>query len=394
MSDEAAPDGRTFIVVGAGLAGMRACGTLRRKGFTGRLVLIGDEPHLPYDRPPLSKDVLRGKKDATVLPFDPAKLDLEVRLNTRATGLDAAAKRLTTQGPDGEVTESFDGLVIATGAAPIRLPGDGEQLVLRTIDDALALRDRLVDGARVVIIGGSWIGAEVATVAREAGCRVTCIEAGPAPLAQALGTDIADRLRGWWDGIDLRVDTLVSRIDPADSGRGARVLLADDTVLEADVVVTGVGVRPDTGWLEGSGLTLQRGVVVDERLIAAPGIIALGDIASRHSARAGGQLSLEHWDEASTAGMQMAEALLDPDNAAAYDPVPYFWSDQFGHKLQYVGHRGPDDRMEIDEVDGQLSAVRWFDAADNLTAWLGVDLPKDLMKHRKAVGGPLQQPVA
>ncbi|WP_211221907.1 NAD(P)/FAD-dependent oxidoreductase [Granulicoccus phenolivorans] len=394
MSDQDAPDRRTFIVVGAGLAGMRACTTLRRKGFTGRLVLIGGEPHLPYDRPPLSKDVLRGKKDSTALPFDPAKLDLEVRLNTRATGLDAAARQLTTRGPDGESTESFDALVIATGATPIRLPGDGEQLVLRTIEDALVLRDRLVDGARVVIIGGSWIGAEVATVAREHGCRVTCLEAGPAPLAQALGSEIADRLRGWWDGIDLRVDTAVSRIDPSDSDRGAQVLLADGTVLAADVVVTGVGVRPDTGWLEGSGLTLQRGVVVDDRLIAAPGIVALGDIASRDSARAGGRLSLEHWDEASTAGMLMAEALLDPENAAVYDPVPYFWSDQFGHKLQYVGHRGPADRIEIDEVDGELSAVRWFNAEDNLTAWLGVDLPKDLVKHRKAVGGPLQQPVA
>ncbi|MFH5821887.1 NAD(P)/FAD-dependent oxidoreductase [Georgenia sp. AZ-5] len=368
-----------IVIVGAGLSAARAAAALRRKGFTGDLVMVGAEPHLPYDRPPLSKEVLRGTRESTALPFDPGKLWVQVRVATTATGLDLDSRLVRTSA--GE--EPFDGLVIATGAAPVRLPGDGEQLVLRTLEDALALRGRLAPGARVVIIGASWIGAEVATAALEAGCRVTCLEAGTAPVAQALGEEVGRLFLPWWSGVDLRLGTAVREVAPGE------VCLADGGTVPADVVVTGVGVRPAIGWLAGSGLALGRGVRVDEHLRAsAPGVVAVGDVAQRYSPRAGEHILVEHWDDAGTAPAVAAAALLAgaDDELAVHDPVPYFWSDQFEHKIQYVGRHGALDRVEIDREDAQgFPVVRWFDNDGVLTAWLGVDRARELVKARTAV---------
>ena len=373
-----------IAVIGGGLAAARACAALRRRGYEGELVLISAEHHLPYDRPPLSKDVLAGKRDSTTLSFDPEALSVQVRSGTTATGLDLKTRMVRTTAGD----ESFDGLVIATGADPVRLPGAGEQLVLRTLDEALALRSRLLSGARVVIVGASWIGAEVATAALAAGCQVTCLEAGPAPLAGALGTEVGRALLPWWRDVDLRLNTAVAEVRPGE------VCLVDGTTVPADVVVTGVGVRPNTGWLAGSGLDLGRGVHVDEHLRAsAPGVVAVGDVAARWSPRFNTRITSEHWDEAATAPAVAVASLLADEcggELPVHDPVPYFWSDQFGHKIQYVGHHGPDDRVEIevDDADDPAPVVRWFDAEGHLTAWMGVDRPREMVKARMAVGRP------
>lgn len=376
-----------IIVVGGGLAGLRTLSALRRKGYAGPLLLISAEPHLPYDRPPLTKDVLRGDRDDTTLPFDADKLDVDVRLGTTATGLDTASRTLAVRNSQGEESLKYAGLVIATGAHPVRVPGDGEQAVLRTIDDALALREKLTAGTHLVLIGASFIGAEVATVALERGCTVTCVEAGPAPLAQALGEEAATRFRNWWDGTDLRTNTLVDRVDPGPDGRPV-VHLAGGESIAADVVLTGIGARPATGWLEDSGLRLDRGVLVDEQLRAADGVIAVGDVARRASARFGEALRLEHWDEAAMIGTAAAQALLGLEGPV-HDPVPYFWSDQFGHKIQYVGRHSPTDTITVEDGPDGVSSIAWTDADGVLTAWLGVDRPRDVMKFRQAVGQPL-----
>lgn len=370
-------DGR-IVVAGGGLATARIVSTLRRKKVTGPIDIVTAEAHLPYDRPPLSKDVLTGAKDSTALPFDATKLNVTVHTERTATGLDTSARILRTDHGD----LPYDGLVIATGADPIALPGDGDQLTLRTIDDALALRERLVPGARVVIIGASWIGAEVATAATSRGALVTCIEYSETPLANALGADVAGRLLPWWSDIDLRCGTSVREV----TGEG--VVLADGTVIPADVVVTGIGVRPSIGWLDGSGLSTDRGVLTDEFCrTSAPGVVALGDVAQRWSPRVGAHRAVEHWDDAGGAAATAAVALLG--DAPAYDPVPYFWSDQFGHKVQYVGSHGPSDQVSITTSDsGDLDTAIWTDTDGTVTAWLGVDRPRDLIPARLAVGTP------
>ncbi len=200
-----------IVVVGGGLAASRSCAALRRQGHDGDVVLIAAEPHLPYDRPPLSKGMLHGTCTDPTLPADLIGLGVQIQLGTAATGLLPGERTVTTV--SGEVT--YDGLVIATGARPVRLPGDGEQLLLRTVDDARVLRDRLVPDARIVVIGASWIGAEVVTAAITAGCRVTCLEVGPGPAAQVFGAEVAERFMPWWEGVDLRCGTSVARVECA-----------------------------------------------------------------------------------------------------------------------------------------------------------------------------------
>jgi NADPH-dependent 2,4-dienoyl-CoA reductase/sulfur reductase-like enzyme len=374
------PENGNVVVVGGGLAAARLCAALRRKKFTGRITVLSAEEVPPYDRPPLSKAVLAGERDDAPLPFDTEKLGVGLRLGTRAVGLDTTARTVHTEA--GEMP--YDALAIATGATPLRLPGDGPQRTLRTLGDALALRKELVPGARVVIVGACWIGAEVATAAKAAGCHVTCLELGAQPLGGALGEEVGAATRPWWDGIDLRTSTAVQSVE-ADG-----VHLADGTVLAADVVVTGIGVRPDLGWLADSGIATDRGILTDTRCrTSVPGVVALGDVAQRWTAHTGTHRLVEHWDEASTAATAAAASLLDWEQGPEHDPVPYFWSDQFGRKLQYVGVHGPNDDLTVDTADdGSLLRAVW--SRDGvLTAWLGVDLSKDLVKARTAVGGPV-----
>ena len=361
------------IIVGGGLAGLRTAETLRSQGYEGGLTLVGAEPHAPYDRPPLSKAVLRGDTDDTTVAADLAALGCETLLGARATGLGDELE--TTGGP-----LAFDGLVVATGATPIRLPGDGPQHVLRTIDDALALRAALRPGVRLVVVGAGWIGAEVATAAVAAGCRVTVAEAADAPLAGAVGAEAGARTAPWYAeaGVELRHGVKVAAV-----GAGG-LELAGGGSIEADVVLTGIGVRPETGWLEGSGLALENGVAVDEGMRASrPGVFAVGDCAAWWSPRFGRRLRVEHWDTALNAPEAVAANLLGGERA--YDAVPYFWSEQFGRMVQYAGHHpAGDTTVWRGDPDSGPWSLCWL-AGERLVAILTVDRPRDLLQGRRLI---------
>jgi NADPH-dependent 2,4-dienoyl-CoA reductase/sulfur reductase-like enzyme len=359
--------GDRLVVTGAGVAAVRTVQQLRRHGYAGAITMLAAERRAPYDRPPLSKAVLHGTRDDTSLRFNAADLGVDLRLGQCAQGLDSVRRVILA----GDEEIPFDQLVIATGADPVRLPGDGRQVTLRTIDDALALRDQLRPDVRVVIVGASWIGAEVATAALARGCRVTCLEAGTAPLAQALDAQVGSGFLSWWRDVDLRLGVTVAAIRPG------RVELADGSTVASDVVVTGVGVRPTTGWLAGSGIKVDRGVLVNEHLQASqPGIVAVGDVAARWSPRSRARLRVGHWTDAGSAGLAAAATLLAdaPELPPAHDPVPYFWSDQFGHKLQYVGWHSPEDRpIERQPGGAPGRTVTWVDPSGRVTAVLTVD---------------------
>ncbi|MFM8303575.1 MAG: NAD(P)/FAD-dependent oxidoreductase, partial [Actinomycetota bacterium] len=269
----AGPSARV-VVVGASLAGLRTAEELRRLGFAGTLTLVGAEVHRPYDRPPLSKDFLAGTTDAAGLalrrqPYD--ELDLDLRLGVRATGVDLGGSVLATDA--GEIP--FDGLAIATGAAPRRLPDQPNLAgihVLRTLDDAVALRADLAQASRLVVVGAGFIGAEVAATCSARGIAVTMLEALPSPMVRGLGPLLGDALAALHraHGVDLRTSVGVAGF--AGTDRVEQVVLDDGTTLDADVVLVGVGAAPVTDWLEGSGLTLDNGVVCDATLLAAPGV--------------------------------------------------------------------------------------------------------------------------
>jgi NADPH-dependent 2,4-dienoyl-CoA reductase/sulfur reductase-like enzyme len=357
------------VVIGGGLAGSRTCTELRKLDFSGPIVLVSDELNLPYDRPPLSKAVIRGKRESKPLKVRYEELGIDVRLGVAAEALDLAARTVVTSAGPIE----FGHLVIATGAGPVRLPGTGEQLVLRTDTEAATLRDRLVSGAHIAIIGASWIGAEVAHAALERGCRVTGIEYHPAPLAQALGAEIGSRFASWWTDAELRTGQRVLAVEPDG------VHLADGDVIAADAVVTGVGVRPSTDWLIGSGLELLPALAVDEHLRSTSDahVYAVGDTAAWWSRRYGRRLNVQHWDDAYAAPSVVAAAIVHgADSDLVHDPVPYFWSDQFGHRVEYVGHHDPSDEVTVDEDHEQGWTARWTNASGHLTAALAVDQSK------------------
>ncbi|WP_261559883.1 NAD(P)/FAD-dependent oxidoreductase [Frankia tisae] len=380
-----------IVIVGAGLAGGRVAVELRAAGFTGGIVLLGAEEHLPYDRPPLSKGVLSGRVEETTLPLD---LDgVEVQLGRRAVGLRPGAVE-TDAGP-----VSYDGLVIATGATPVRLPGEGPQRVLRTIDDARGLRDALKPGVRLVVVGAGWIGAEVATAAAKIGAVVTVVEAADSPLQVALGDEVGGQTAAWYgqSGVDLRLGVSVREIG------SAGLLLGDGEWLPADEVVVGVGVRPETGWLAGSGLGLDRGVVVDEHLAAGwdeggvgpaePPVVVVGDCAAWWSRRYGRRLRVEHWECAQGSPAVAAATLLGGE--AVYDPVPYFWSEQFGRMVQVVGLAGEQDTLvwrgdptTVAEPAAKRApgwSAGWFGPDGRLTAIATVNRPMDAVAARRLI---------
>ena len=363
-----------IVVVGAGLAGLRTVEELRSGGFTGPITMIGAENRPPYDRPPLSKQLMAGKVDDTSLRAELDSLGAQVRLGERAEQLSAGFVR-TDQGE-----YRFDRLAIATGARPIALPGPGRQRFLRTIDDALELRGLLTPGLRLAIIGAGWIGAELATAAAARGCSVHVVEAGPTPLAVAIGPEAGARTAGWYAaaGVELLVDQRVESVQ--DDG----LSLAGGGWLAADAIVTAVGVRPEVGWLESSAVALDNGVAVDEQLRSSmPGVYAVGDCAAFWSARYGRRLRTEHWDGALRAPSVLAANLTG--GSERYDPVPYFWSEQFGRMLQYVGHHAGADRpVWRGDPEQAKWAVCWL-AGERLTAVLTVDLPKDLMQGRRLI---------
>jgi 3-phenylpropionate/trans-cinnamate dioxygenase ferredoxin reductase component len=380
-----------IVIAGGGLAGLRTAAELRAGEYSGAITMVGAEPHPPYDRPPLSKKLMLGEVDSTSMAEEAAGLDLELRLDETATGLDDGLLR-TDRAELG-----FDRLMVATGATPIRLPGPGPQHVLRTIDDALAIRAALRPGTRLAIVGAGWIGAELATVAAARGCAVTVLEAAAAPAAAALGDAIGALLVPWYGaaGVDLRLG------QPVESVQQGGLALPGGGWLDADLVVTAVGVRPATGWLAGTGVRLAAGfrdaVQVDGQLrTSVPGVFAAGDCAAFWSGRYGQRLRVEHWDTALHAPRVAAANLLGAEQE--YDPVPYFWSEQFGRMVQFAGHQGPADQViQRGDPGGQRWALCWVrgEAADAagadgvkvglLTAVLTVGQPRDLLQGRRLI---------
>ncbi|HEY1134479.1 MAG TPA: FAD-dependent oxidoreductase [Nocardioides sp.] len=398
-----------LVVVGASLTGLRAVEAARRAGYDGELVLVGDEVHAPYDRPPLSKAFLdpdgeRGAGEVTQFRTEEVlrdELRVDLRLGVRATGLDTAAGELVL----GDERLAYDALVVATGSVPRWLPGtdpagpDGPLAgvtQLRTLEDARTVRAALEAGARTVVVGAGFIGSEVASAARKRGLPVTIVEALDLPLTRSIGPEIgaacADLHRA--AGTDLRLGVGVAGLeeDVVDGRRRVRaVRLTDGTTLPADLVVLGIGVRPATAWLEGSGVALHegdRGVLVDATMATnVPGVYAAGDVA--HVANPlfdGEQHRLEHWTNAADHGAAAARHALDPAAAAPVVTVPYFWSDWYGHRLQFVGTpRAEEVRVVVDELAAGGGFVALYRRADRVVGAFTVDRPRDIMKLRRRV---------
>ncbi|MFJ6127873.1 NAD(P)/FAD-dependent oxidoreductase [Streptomyces griseoviridis] len=379
---------RTVTVVGASLSGLYAARELRAQGFDGRLVIVGDEPHHPYDRPPLSKDFLTGRADEDRLALtdaeDAGALDAEWLLGVRAGALDPRARAVVLA--DGR-TVTCDGVVIATGASARRLPGPAPAGVhtLRTLDDARALRAELTRGARrVVVIGGGFIGAETASSCVALGHRVTVVEAAPLPLLRQLGAELATvcaalHRRG---GADLITGTGVGALRGTAAVTGLE--LTDGRVLDADVVVVGIGAAPNTAWLTSSTLALRDGVLCDDGCATAlPQVVAVGDVA-----RVGG-IRAEHWTSATEQPRAAVANLLAGRTTHHARSLPYFWSDQYGSRVQFAGRRLDGDTVRIVEgglddgapgADGLL-AVCERDGCT--TAVLSVDRPRPFTRMRR-----------
>ena len=385
----------SVVIAGASLAGMHAAHTLRREGYDGRITVIDADANTPYDKPPLSKHILAGTWDVDriTLPAAREDLGLEYLLGRRAMGLDLADRFVRLDGGD---RIGYDGLVIATGAAARWLPGapmlEGVH-VLRTLDDCLALRDDLDDlPERVVVVGAGFIGAEVAATCRNRGLEVTLLEGLDVPLERALGREmgmVMAELHRYHD-VDLRLGVGVEGLLGTDRVEG--VWLSDGTVIPATVVVVGIGVTPNTGWLGGSGLNIDDGVVTDETLVAAPGVVAAGDIARWPSARYGEMIRVEHWETAIQMGEAAAKRLLAEHHGTepeAFDPVPWFWSDQYDRKIQLAGRSGADDDVEV--VIGSTDEHRFvalYGRAGRVVGVLGMNRPRHVIQLRSLVEEP------
>ncbi|WUH57949.1 FAD-dependent oxidoreductase [Streptomyces sp. NBC_00442] len=364
------------------MAGVQTAVALREQGFTGAITLIGAEPHQPYDRPPLSKAVLLGKAESSAFEVDFDALGVDLRLGLEVTGVRPAEHRVVTEA--GEV--GYDTLVIATGAEPLTLPGSrgvpGVHL-LRTLDDARRLRPVLDQRHRIVVVGAGWIGAEFATAARDAGCEVTVVEAADRPLAGVLPAQVAAPMADWYaeSGAELLTGARVEAVVPGE------VRLADGRALPADAVVIGIGARPSTGWLTGSDIALgpEGAITADARLrTSLPDVYAVGDCVSFPSARFGERLLVHHWDNALQGPRTVAADIVGED-PTDYDPVPYFWSEQFGRFVQYAGHHAGADQL-IHRGDPSMTpwSVCWL-RGGALVAVLAVGRPRDVAQGRKLI---------
>lgn len=378
---------RRLVVVGASLAGLRAVEGARKAGFDGRITLIGAEEHLPYDRPPLSKAFLDGAVEAPFFRDESVlteELGVELMLGTRATALDPRHQIVHAGGCD----VPYDGLVIATGATARNLPG-AERLsgvhTLRTLDDASAVREALDARARTVVIGAGFIGSEVASGARKRGLPVTVVEAAPTPLVRAVGSMgrpcSALHLA---NGTDLRCGVAVAALEG--DGRVERVRLADGTLIEADLVVVGAGAVAETGWLEGAGLQLDNGVVCDETLAAGPpGVYAAGDVARWYNPLFERHMRLEHWSSAAEQGAAAGAAAAVAGTAKPYETVPYFWSDWYDTRIQFVGIPDAD---EVTFALGDAESNRFvalYRSGDRLVGALAVNKQREIMKFRALI---------
>lgn len=382
-----------LVVVGASLAGLRAVEAARKAGFAGEITLVGAEPHLPYDRPPLSKAYLEPSDAEPELPYFREEqvyadeLGVRLMLGRPATALDTAARMVHV----GEERVPYDALVIATGAGARRLPGS-EGLrgvhVLRTLDDAIAVRAALGEGARTVVIGAGFIGSEIASGAKKRGVDVTIVEALPTPLVRATGTRMGPAIASLHEmnGTTLRCGVGVRALEGGDAVE--RVVLEDGSVIPADLVVVGIGVTPAVGWLAGSGIRIDDGIVCDESLwTGVPGVYAAGDVASWPNPVLGVRQRMENWTAAAEQGATAGRNAVDPENAKPYGTVPYFWSDWYDVRIQHVGLPDAD---EVRLVEGDLDRApstgnRWialYRKGDRLVGALTVQGQAEIMKYR------------
>ena len=369
---------RTFVIVGASLTGAKAAETLRAEGFDERVVLIGAEDERPYERPPLSKDYLRGEAERETVYVHPegfyAEHDIELRLGRTAVSLNAAGSELTLD--DGERLR-YDRLLLATGAEPRRLsiPGgdlDGV-LYLRSVADSDALRARLDRGGAVVVIGAGWIGAEVAASARQRGLEVTVIDPLTVPLERVLGTEVGAVYRDLH--LDHGVQMLLGTAVQAFEGDTAveRVRTIDGRELECDFVVVGVGVHPRTGLAAEAGLAVDNGILVDEHLqTSAPGVFAAGDVANAHHPFYGEPVRVEHWANALHQGPIAARAMLG--QSAVYDRLPYFFSDQYDVGMEYAGFARRWDRVVFRGDPATREFVAFWLTGDRVVAGMNVNV--------------------
>ena len=367
------------VVVGAGLAGLRTVEALRDKGFDGELVLVGDEVHLPYDRPPLSKHVLRGEREPVLLRPEAAydELAVDLRLGVAATGLDLEGGQvLTAHGP-----VPYDEVVVATGASPRRLPGAPGK-VLRTLDDSQALGPLLAPGTVIGIVGAGLIGCEVAASARAKGAEVHVVDLLPKPLVRVLGDAVADRVQALHEEHGVRFHLGTSVVQASAS----HLELGDGTVLDVDVLLEAMGVVPTTAWLAGSGLDLEDGVVCDDRGQAAPGVWAVGDVA-----RWGGTRH-EHW----TSATRQAEAVATAVLGLPAEPVepPYWWSDQYDVKLQGLGRIEPGDDAVVVEAGPRQRPLAVYSRERRVTGVVGFSNAPAVFALKDRLGDPLDEVLA
>ncbi|MEA2271107.1 MAG: 3-phenylpropionate/trans-cinnamate dioxygenase ferredoxin reductase component [Solirubrobacteraceae bacterium] len=386
---------QTFVVAGAGMAGGKAAETLREEGFEGRVVLVGAEDERPYERPPLSKDYLRGEVGREkVYLREPGFYDdnrIELRLGRTATGLDPSRRELTLD--DGERL-GYDALLIATGAEPQRLPIPGADLdgvlYLRTVGDSDALRERLDRGGAMVVVGAGWIGAEVAASARQRGLEVTVLDPLTVPLERVLGREMGAVYRDIHSdhGVRMLMGTGVEAIEGATSAE--RVRTSDGREIDCDVVVVGVGVLPRTDLAGQAGLAVEDGIVVDEHLRTdAPGVFAAGDVASAMHPFYGERIRVEHWANALEQGPAAARNMLG--RSAAYDRLPYFFSDQYEVGMEYCGFARTWDRVVVRGDPASREFIAFWLVGDrvvagmNVNVWDVTDHIQRLIRERTAV---------
>lgn len=382
-SDATASNG--IVIVGGGLAAARTAEQLRRSEYSGPITIVSDEVHLPYDRPPLSKEVLRKEVDDTALKprewYD--ENDITLRLGSAARSLDTAAQTVTL---DDGTTLGYDELVIATGLVPRRIPAipDLEGIrVLRSVDESMALREHASSAQRAVVIGAGFIGCEVAASLRSLGVDVVLVEPQPTPLAAVLGQQIGELVARLHraEGVDVRLGVGVSEVR-GDTHVEA-VVLSDGTELPADIVVVGIGSRPATEWLEGSGVQVDNGVICDEAgRTSAPNVWALGDVASWRDAT-GHQGRVEHWSNVADQARVVVPALLGREVPSVV-VVPYFWSDQYDVKIQCLGEPEADDVVHVVEDDGR-KFLAYYERDGALVGVVGGGMPGKVMKVRAKI---------
>ena len=388
----------TFVIVGGGLAGAKAAEALRDQGFDGRVVLVGAEIHLPYERPPLSKDYLAGRAERTSFEVHDenwyTEHDVELKLGVEATAINTAGHEVELS--DGSQL-SYTKLLLATGSSPRRLPIPGAEVdsvhYLRTVGDSERIKDVVGDGVRFVVIGAGWIGLEVAATARQAGASVTVLEVAELPLLRVLGPEVAavfaDLHRA--NGVELRFGIGCDGIETSD-GAVTGVRLSDGSVVPADAVLVGIGAAPNTKLAEEAGLAVDNGVVVDASLRTSdPDVFAVGDIAKAMHPLLGKHVRVEHWANALNQPAVAAAAMLGGD--AVYDELPYFFTDQFDLGMEYLGLAEPGDYDRVvfrGDVTAREFIAFWLSgnrivAGMNVNVWDVTDPIKELIRSGKDV---------